>query len=212
MCLKVSLKLFDINRQIVCGLWKIGRIAQPCVSIFGGSRHVIPGSYYYEKAAQAAKMLVEGDISVITGGGPGIMEAANCGAHTAGHDGDRTIKVIISGLSNGQKPNHCPGKSVIASDFFARKWLLIDYSIGFIVFPGGLGTMDELSELLNLIQAKKIKPRIVVLIGVHYWKAYQEFYEEAYADHLLANETQSPVITDDIEYAVNLILQTAHRV
>lgn len=206
MCFKVAWQLLGVNFQIVKGLWKIGKLARPCVSIFGGSRNFEHEDYYRDMASHAAHLLIHSDISVLTGGGPGIMEAANCGAHATPDGVQRTLKVIITGLESEDMPNPCPGESVTVTDFFARKWLLIDYSIGFIIFPGGLGTLDELSDLMNLMQTGKIKRRTVVLIGSEFWKPYKAFFDQAKEQNFLSKtHLVEPVITDDIEYAVKLI-------
>ncbi len=206
MCFKVSIQLLGINFQIIRGLWKIGKLPRPCVSIFGGSRNFEHEDYYRDLASHAAHLLVHNDISIITGGGPGIMEAANCGAHATPDNIQRTLKVVITGLAHDEAPNPCPGEIIAVSDFFARKWLLIDYSIGFIIFPGGIGTLDELSDLMNLMDTGKIKPRTVVLIGTEYWKPYKAFYDQAKAQNFLSKKSINPIITDDIEYAVKLIV------
>lgn len=205
MCFKVAMQLLKVNVQIINGLWKIGKLTQPCVSIFGGSRNFHHEDYYRDVAARAAHLLSHNDISVLTGGGPGIMEGANCGAHELPNGIKRTLKIVITGLEHEDMPNPCPGESVTVDNFFARKWLLIDYSMAFIIFPGGLGTMDELSDLMNLMQTGKIKKRTVVLIGTEYWRHYKAFFEQAREQSFLSRTVIEPVITDDIEYAVKLI-------
>lgn len=207
LCIKVTARLLDINFQILHGLWKISKLPRPCVSIFGGSRHFEREQYYHDQAEKAASLLVRNNISVITGGGPGVMEAANCGAHVTPTHQDRTIKIIITDLGFDEEPNKCPGEEVRVSDFFARKWLLIDYSIGYIIFPGGLGTLDELSDLMNLMHTGKLKPRTVVLIGVEYWKPYKEFFTQAREQNFINQNASDLLITDDIEEAVNMIIQ-----
>lgn len=205
MCIKVSWQLLRVNWQITRGLWKIGKLSRPCVTIFGGSRNFEREDYYRNQASQAARQLVHNGITVITGGGPGIMEAANCGAQAI--DGlDRTVKVVITGLPEYETVNRCPGEIVVVDNFFARKWLLIDYSVGFIIFPGGLGTLDELSDLMNLMQTGKIKRRAVILIGTEYWKPYQAFFEQAKREDFLDKATPDLVITDDISQAVKVVM------
>lgn len=206
MCLRVTFKLLGITIQTVKGLWMISRLPRPCASIFGGGRKFEHEKYYHDLAAHAAKLLINNNISVLTGGGSGIMEAANCGAHASKRFLDRTIKIVIEGLFSDEVANTCPGESIFVSDFFARKWLLIDYSIGFIIFPGGLGTLDELSNLMNLMQSGKLKRRTVVLIGTDYWVPYRNFYERAKKEHFLRDCAPEPIITDDVEYAVKLIV------
>lgn len=207
MCMKVATQHLRINFEIVRGLWKISKLPRPCVTIFGGSRHFEREEYYCKKAALAAQLLVRDNISVITGGGPGIMEAANCGAHATPTHSYLTVKIIITGLGFGEEQNKCPGDVVTVSNFIARKWLLIDYSVGYIVFPGGLGTLDELSDLMNLMHTGKLKPRSVVLIGTEYWKPYKTFFEQAKKENFINQNIPEPIITDDIEYAVKLVTQ-----
>ncbi len=206
MSVKVVGHLLNVTVQITRGLWKISKMSQPCVSIFGGSRNFARDDYYREQARQVAHTLIFNRISVITGGGPGIMEAANCGAHATANGVNRTVKVAISGLPHQEKPNMCGGEMITVDDFFVRKWLLMDYSVAFLVFPGGLGTLDELSDLMNLMQSGKLKRRTVVLIGVEYWKPYKTFFDQAKEQNFLDLKTPAPLITDDIEQAVDAII------
>lgn len=206
MCIKVATQLLGINFQIVRGLWLISALPRPCVSIFGGSKNFQNDEYYKKLASRAAELLVRHNISVLTGGGPGIMEAANCGAHATQRTIQRTLKIVIEGLPFDEKPNTCPGESVYVTNFIARKWLLIDYSVGFIIFPGGLGTMDEISDLMNLMQTGKIKRRTVVLIGVDYWAPYKTFFDQAKTEKFLSEYPPGVVVTDDIEHAVQLVI------
>lgn len=208
--IEIFWELLLVTFQIVRGHWKISRIAQPCVSIFGGSR-VQGGTPYAQMAYDIAHILAAQEFAVLTGGGPGIMEAANCGA-VRGKGAKQmpyTMKIGIRGLSeNGitEYLNKCPGQEIVLDYFFARKWLLIDYSIAFVIFPGGLGTFDELSDLLNLMQTGKLHPRIVLLVGTTFWQPYFDLVEHARAEGFLRPDFALPVeVTDDIHYAVKRI-------
>ncbi len=209
MCVSVTGRLMGMSFQIVRGLWVITKLPRPCVSIFGGAqREGAQEKRYYALAEQAAALLVEHKFSVLTGGGPGIMEAANCGAHATQHHAERTLKVIMRGLPLNELPNKCVGEAIYVDDFLARKWLLIDYSVAFIIFPGGLGTLDELSDLMNLMHTGKIKRRTVILIGVDYWKPYKDFFVQAKAQQFVLKDVPDPVLMDNVEAAVALIIST----
>ncbi len=195
--------------SMIYGHWEISHLPQPCVSIFGGSR-LKRGSFYTKQAELAAQRLVENNISVLTGGGPGIMEAANCGAARHATKGViRTMGIGVSRLPH-EPINACAQKAFVMLDyFFARKWLLINYSIGFIVFPGGFGTLDEFAELMVSMELKLIKRCPVVMIGAEYWKPHQTWMAHALQEGLVVKEAVDLItFTDDIEYAVAIV--TAH--
>lgn len=193
--------------QIMYGMYKISKLPYSCVSIFGGSRHT-PGSFYANKAAELAKKLVQAEVSVLTGGGPGIMESVTCAAVKASKN-VMTMGIGISGLPHEQALNKCVDKheQLILDYFFARKWLLINYSIGFGVFPGGLGTMDELSDLLNLINTGRRKAAPIVLIGTEFWKPYIDWITTARLAGLMYQEREPVVnVTDDIDEAARRLI------
>lgn len=157
--------VFKIMGEFVEGYDKLLRIG-PCVSIFGSAR-LQEGDPHYDKAVNVAIKLTKMGLGVITGGGPGIMEAANRGANLGN---GKSVGLCIQ-LPFEEKPN-----SFVDSDytirfnyFFARKVMFVKYAQGFIVFPGGFGTLDELFEALTLIQTKKISPFPIVLMGKDYW-------------------------------------------
>lgn len=207
-CVVVGWRLIREAIQIVYGMYKIMRLPRPCVSIFGGSR-LAQHSHYAELAYECAKLLVEENIAVLTGGGPGIMESANCGAQSVKTDGQlRNIGIGITGMRHEKGLNPCVGERIVLDYFFARKWLLINYSVGFIVFPGGFGTLDELSDLLNVIHTQKRAWAPVVLIGVEFWKPYEAWLEQARREHLV-EPIQEPVvlITDDLTVAMKYLKQ-----
>jgi uncharacterized protein (TIGR00730 family) len=203
--LKIGAHFLKASLQLVYGAWKISALPQPIISIFGGSR-LKKDSPYLQQAHILANMLIEQNISVITGGGPGIMEAASCGASHAQPGIIRTMGIGVIGLKGEEKPNRYVRNALLMDYFFARKYLLINYSLGFVVFPGGFGTMDELTELLTHIQTGKLKPAPIILIGTEFWKDFFKWIEVAREHALLSHEeTDLITITNDLERAVQIL-------
>lgn len=167
-------QIFKVMAEFVEGFDKLAKIG-PCVSIFGSAR-TKPDSPYYLMAEQIAEQLVEKGYGVITGGGPGIMEAGNKGAYRRG---GKSVGLNIK-LPFEQVPNPFvdSDKSINFDYFFARKVNFIKYSQGFVVMPGGFGTMDELFEALTLIQTKKIGRFPIVLVGSQYWQGLIDWLEQ----------------------------------
>ena len=204
----IGAHLFREVLQIMYGYYKIRRLPQPTVSLFGGSR--LDKDSYYAQAAYtlAGKLALEG-MTILTGGGPGIMQAANCGVEAVrGQKADVfTMSISISGMKD-EVVNLCSGEQVMLDYFFARKWLLLNYSIAYVVFPGGLGTIDELSDLLNQMQTGKLPQAPVVLIGVEFWKPYHDWLTLARQAGLLSPTTEPRlVITDDLDYAATVMTE-----
>jgi len=160
-----SWQIFKIMAEFVDGFEKLARIG-PCVSIFGSARTPNDNGYY-KLAEDIARLLTERGYGVITGGGPGIMEAANKGANGAGGKSvGLNIELPFEQFHN-QFIDH---DKLLAFDyFFVRKVMFMKYSQGFIVLPGGFGTMDELFEAITLIQTGKIARFPIVLVGTEYW-------------------------------------------
>src|SRR3954451_1785913 len=142
----------------------------PCVTVFGSAR-VKPDDPYYDLARKMGAAIAELGFTVMTGGGPGIMEAANRGAKEVG---GRSVGCGIE-LPVEQRPNDYLDRSVTLRHFFVRKTLLIKYSYAFVVMPGGAGTLDELFEALTLIQTGKIRNFPIVIMGTSYWQELLEF-------------------------------------
>ncbi len=164
-------QIFKIMAEFVEGFEKMSKIG-PCVSIFGSAR-TPPENKYYLLAEEIAFQLTKEGFGVITGGGPGIMEAANKGAQNAkGKSVGLNIKLPFE-----QSPNPYIDfdKSITFDYFFVRKLMFIKYAQGFVVLPGGFGTMDELFESLTLIQTKKIARFPIVLVGKEYWNGLIEW-------------------------------------
>ena len=205
-CTKLGFGYVRVMPQLLYGAWHVSALPQPVVSIFGGSRFQ-EQSHYFDQAHQAGKELVQNNISVITGGGPGIMEAANCGAASVTSNGTRTLGISVSELGD-EKPNMCIEKNIVTDYFAIRKHLLINYSLGFIVFPGGFGTMDELAQLLTLMQTHKLPQAPVILMGVEYWSNFFDWVNVAQHMGLIPKEhAEFVTITDDIEYACSRLIQ-----
>lgn len=168
---KDSWMVFKIMSEFVDGYEKMAKIG-PCVSIFGSAR-LKPDSYYYNMASDIAKKITEIGFGVITGGGPGIMEAANRGANGNGKSIGLNIDLPFEQHFN---PYIDKGYSMNFDYFFVRKVMFVKYSQGFIVMPGGWGTLDELSEALTLIQTNKIGRFPIVLVGSEYWNGLLDWF------------------------------------
>jgi uncharacterized protein (TIGR00730 family) len=160
-----SWAIFKIMSEFVEGYEKLGRIG-PCVSIFGSAR-TEPGTKYYKLSEEIAFQLTQLGYGVITGGGPGIMEAANLGAKRGK---GRSVGINID-LPFEQEPNLFidSDKLITFDHFFVRKVMFMKYAQGFVVLPGGFGTFDELFEALTLIQTEKIGRFPIILVGKEYW-------------------------------------------
>lgn len=156
---------FKILSEFVMGFERMSRIG-PCVSIFGSAR-LQPDHKYYKLATEMAEKIVENGYGVITGGGPGIMEAGNKGAHLGG--GTSVGLNIDLPFEQHDNPYIDPDKSLDFDYFFARKVMFVKYSQGFIVMPGGFGTLDELFEAITLIQTNKIAKFPIILFGSEFW-------------------------------------------
>lgn len=147
----------------------------PCVSIFGSAR-TKPGTKYYELSTEIASKLSSTGFGVITGGGPGIMEAGNKGAREAG--GSSVGLNIELPFEQHNNPWVDPDKNIDFNYFFVRKVMFIKYAQGFVVLPGGFGTLDELFEALTLIQTNKIDRFPVVLVGTEFWGGLMDWVED----------------------------------
>lgn len=199
-----SWKIFKIMSEFVEGFEKLARIG-PCVSIFGSAR-TEPGSKYYKLAEEIAYQLTQHGYGVITGGGPGIMEAGNLGA-TRGKG--RSVGINID-LPFEQEPNFFidNDKLITFDHFFVRKVMFMKYAQGFIVLPGGFGTFDELFEALTLIQTEKIGKFPIILAGKKYWGGLINWIKEVMlAEEKNINEEDLELFTviDTAEEAIEHI-------
>ncbi len=180
-----SWMIFKVMSEFVEGMEKLAKIG-PCVTIFGSAR-TKSNHAYYKTAENIAYKLVQHGYGVITGGGPGIMEAGNKGAHRAG---GKSVGLNIF-LPFEQKGNIYidPDKLITFDYFFVRKVMFVKYSQGFIVMPGGFGTLDELTEALTLIQTKKIGRFPIVMVGKKFWQGWLKWVKEVLiADGMISKE------------------------
>jgi uncharacterized protein (TIGR00730 family) len=198
-----SWMIFKVMSEFVEGLEKLAKIG-PCVTIFGSAR-VKPSNPYYKMAEEIAYQLVQQGYGVITGGGPGIMEAGNRGANRAK---GKSVGLNIY-LPHEQKGNIYidPDKLITFDYFFVRKVMFVKYSQGFIVMPGGFGTLDELTEALTLIQTKKIGRFPIVLVGKKYWHGLLEWVKKVLVAEKMVDEEDLELfeVVDAPEDAVRVI-------
>jgi len=194
-----------IFRELIYGFRALHFVG-PCITVFGSAR--FPAEHrYYALTRELGARIAEAGFTVMTGGGPGLMEAANRGAKEA--DGVSIGCNIV--LPQEQKPNPYLDKWVEFHYFFVRKLMLVKYSYGFVAAPGGFGTLDELFEVATLIQTGKIKNFPVVLLGVEYWSPLLEFIRGS----LLMNAAINPqdlehlLLTDSPAEAVDFIQKSA---
>src|SRR3989338_3821264 len=165
-------RVFRIMSEFVDGFEELSDIKE-AVSIFGSAKSK-PSNKFYKIAEEAARLLVRNGYAIITGAGPGIMEAANKGAK---EEGGESIGLNIL-IPITQRPNKYITKLLEFKYFFCRKVMFAKYSKAFIIFPGGFGTLDELFEAMTLVQTKKIEPFPVILVGAEYWKGLIHWLKE----------------------------------
>jgi len=196
--------VFTIAEEFRSGFEAVEQIDRPGVSVFGSAR-VKPGTGVYRQAEEIGRLFAESGFAVVTGGGPGVMEAANKGAQEAGglsvgfgidlpheHDGNRYLDITVT-----------------FKHFYARKTMLVKAAEGFVMMPGGFGTLDEMFEALTLIQTGKVRNFPVVLFGSDHWKGLLDWISE----RLIAEGLVSPddekllFVTDDPGAAVKLVVE-----
>lgn len=173
-----SWAIFKIMGEFVNGYEKLSKIG-PCVSVFGSAR-TKPDNKYYKLTEDIARKIVENGYGVITGGGPGIMEAGNKGAHIAG--GTSVGLNIELPFEQHDNPYIDSDKSLDFDYFFVRKVMFVKYSQGFVVMPGGFGTLDELFEAITLIQTHKIEKFPIILVGREFWEGLLEWIKSTLLD------------------------------
>jgi uncharacterized protein (TIGR00730 family) len=198
---KDSWRMFRIMSEFVDGFETLPEV-MPAVSIFGSAR-VQPEDPRYETARTIARKLTDAGFSVITGGGPGIMEAANRGAaEGGGHSVGLNIQLPME-----QAPNEYSNIKLDFRYFFCRKVMFIKYSMAYVVLPGGFGTLDELFEAVTLIQTHKIKPFPVILVGSAYWEGLGRWINERLLEAGMISERDLEIIRveDDPDNIVRII-------
>jgi uncharacterized protein (TIGR00730 family) len=197
-------RVFRIMGEFVEGFDELASITRG-VSIFGSAR-TPPDHPSYAAAQETAGLLAEAGFTVITGGGPGIMEAANRGAFEAG---GISIGCNIE-LPFEQRPNPFQTRSLVFKYFFVRKTMFVKYSNAFVIFPGGFGTLDELFEALTLIQTSKIRNFPVILYGSEYWGGMVKWVEEVMLreKYISTPDLQRLHLTDSPSEVVDLIIRS----
>jgi uncharacterized protein (TIGR00730 family) len=199
-----SWRLFGILAEVVDGFETLSDV-YPCVSIFGSAR-VGPGDETYEKTVLIAKKLAENGFHIITGGGPGIMEAGNKGAKEGGA---KSIELNIR-LPMEQESNPYADIKLDFKYFFVRKVMFVKYAQAYVGMPGGFGTLDEIFEAITLIQTKRIKPFPVVLVGSDYWGTLWEWVRGTLLRRKLISPEDVELVTilDDLDEVVRTIKRT----
>ncbi len=202
-----SWRMFRIIGELVEGFDSLSGI-EPAVTIYGSAR-LGPDDELYQKTEEIARRLGELGFSLITGGGPGVMEAANKGALKAGA---KSIGLNIK-LPEEQASNTYTTQSITFNHFFVRKVMLVKYASAFIIMPGGLGTLDELTEVLTLMQTHKIKPFPVVLFDGDYWKGFLDWLcNTSLAEGFIAEEDLNLLrVCDDPDEVIEAIHKWHHK-
>ena len=196
-------RVFRVMAEFVEGFSTLSKLG-PCVSVFGSAR-VESGTSYYRLAKTVAKEFVRAGYGIISGGGPGIMEAANRGAReAAGTSVGINIDLPFEQTAN---PYIDADKLITFKHFYVRKVMFVKYAQGFIVMPGGFGTLDEFFEALTLIQTRKIHPFPVVLMGKNYWKGLIDWLKSNVLKEGMISEEDFNIfsITDDPKQAVGIV-------
>ncbi len=194
--------MFKIMADFVKGFDELGELG-PAVTVFGSAR-TKEESKYYQMAMDLGKKLAAKRFNVLTGGGPGIMEAANRGAFDGG--GVESIGLNID-LPFEQTPNPYTTKEETFDYFFSRKVMLVKYSLAYVIFPGGFGTLDELFEALTLVQTRKVEGVRIFLVGEDFYNPLIDFIEECLISHDMIDISDIKLITisDDLDYIVSEI-------
>ncbi len=200
-----SWSVFKIMSEFVEGMEKLSNIG-PCVAVFGSAR-LKPEDKYYQMAEKIAEDLTKIGFGVISGGGPGIMEAANKGAHNGG--GSSVGLNIVLPHEQHFNPYIDPDKNINFQYFFVRKTIFMRYAQGYIAMPGGFGTLDELSEAITLIQTNKMVDFPVVLVGKDYWKGLINWFKSTLLKENMIKKEDFNIfhIVDTGEEAVNIIAE-----
>ena len=201
-------RVFRIQGEFVDGFDTLAKVG-PCISIFGSAR-TARSDDYYSAAEKTAALFSKIGFGIITGGGPGIMEAANKGAKEAG---GLSIGCNIE-LPFEQEPNKYQDISLRFHYFFVRKMLFVKYSIGYVIFPGGYGTLDELFEALTLSQTNKIEHFPIILYGTEYWKGICKWIDEIVLEKYASispNDRKLYKVVNDPQEAVDYALKIIRK-
>ena len=197
-------RMFNILAEFVDGFDVLPEV-YPAVTIFGSSRTGRESSRY-KTTEKLARLLVENGFNVISGGGPGVMEAANKGAAEAG---GKSVGLHIH-LPNEQQPNEYANMRLDFKYFFIRKVMFVKYAVAYIIMPGGYGTLDELFESLTLIQTERIRSFPVILMGSKYWRGLIEWMKDTLIKAKVISESDLDIfsLVDSPEEAIKIIKKT----
>ncbi len=200
-------RVLRIQSELVDGIEHLVKI-QHAVNVFGSAR-LQPSDPYYAQAETLGTLLSQAGLAIITGGGPGIMEAANKGAY---QNGSLSVGLNIT-LPHEQKPNRYQDISLSFRYFFVRKFMFMKHAIAFAIFPGGYGTLDEMFEAVTLIQTQKSEPFPVVLIGKNYWQGLLTWMKEVMLARGCIDESDLAllVLVDSAEEAAQIIISHYHK-
>lgn len=199
-----SWAIFKIMGEFVNGYEKLSQIG-PCVSIFGSAR-TKPDNPYYKLTEDVAKKIVEHGYGIITGGGPGVMEAGNKGAHLAG--GTSVGLNIHLPFEQHDNPYIDSDKNINFDYFFVRKVMFVKYSQGFVVMPGGFGTLDELFEAITLIQTNKIDKFPIILVGRDFWSGLIDWVRTTLLDsfqNISAGDMDIVQVVDSADEVIEIL-------
>lgn len=201
-------RVFRIMAEFVDSFETLSKIG-PAVTIFGSAR--IPATDpYYKRTAELGEKLAKQQLAVITGGGPGVMEAANRGAAK----GKGTSVGLNIELPHEQHGNRYANVPMHFHYFFSRKVCFVKYSVGFVFMPGGFGTLDELYEVLTLVQTERIPRFPLILFGSKFWKGLMDWMKSQMLTHkyISPHDLELVTITDDVQEAVDLIIDYQRRI
>ncbi|WAR44784.1 LOG family protein [Methylomonas rapida] len=200
-----SWRIFRIISEFTEGFDELSGLCD-AISIFGSAR-LVPDSFYYQKTVELAELLSKEGFAIISGGGPGVMEAANKGAIAQNQP---SIGLNIE-LPMEQKPNPYQNLSLNFRYFFVRKVMFVRYSMGYVCMPGGFGTLDEFFEALTLMQTHKIYPLPLVLFGSDFWSGLMDWLENKLIDYSVISpeDLRLITVTDDPQQVVDIM--AAHR-
>ena len=196
--------MFKVMAEFVDGFETLNRVG-PCISIFGSAR-TKPDNPHYKMAVKIASRLTEEGYGIITGGGPGIMEAGNKGA--ALNNGVSVGLNIDLPFEQNHNPYIDPDKNLNHRYFFIRKVMFVKYAQAFVVMPGGFGTLDELFEVLTLIQTKKVSKVPIILVGTSFWSGMKEWIKTVMLEqyqNVNPDDMNLFFLTDDVEDIVKII-------
>lgn len=196
-----SWKIFQIMAEFVDGFQQLADLS-PSVSIFGSARFK-PDNPYYEASEQISRLLSDSGFAVVSGGGPGVMEASNKGAF-AGKSASVGLNIK---LPHEQSGNAFQDISLNFKYFFARKVMFVKYASAYVVMPGGFGTLDEMAEVLTLVQTGKSNKVPIILFGTSFWSGLLEWFETTLVDEgtISADDMNLFQLTDDPQFVVDAI-------